>query len=73
MSDPFDELRQQLEAAKAAVKAPGSLPLRIGNLILHSKALDPSVPGRVRVSYRSPDYVDFDQVDSDQDTFEEAY
>jgi hypothetical protein len=57
--DPWKELEREIARARLAALIPGGqLPREVGGMKLHSAQLDPLVPGRIRISYRAPDYVE---------------
>ena len=60
--DPMKELQREIARIRLAMLIPGGqLPREVGGMKLHSSQLDPLVPGRIRVSYRSPDYVEYQE------------
>ena len=54
---PSESLERQISRIILQTMIAGTrLPQQMEGLNLHSATLDPDVPGRIRVSYRAPDY-----------------
>lgn len=55
--ETFRDLQRQLTRMRLQVLISGSrLPNRLEGMSLHSANIDPDHPGRIRYSYRSPEY-----------------